>query len=60
MDKREQRMAVIDKAWRVIYSCKTVEHADAARKYLQLVSQAHPGIDISAMVKELNTLFDME
>lgn len=50
---------LIDKAWRVINSCQTHRQARAAMRYLELMADHHPEIDVSQLRKELATLFDL-
>lgn len=50
---------LIAKAWRVINSCETDTHARAAMRYLELLAQQHPALDVSPLQRELITLFDM-
>lgn len=48
---------IIEKARRVIHSCTTTKQAKAAERYLNLVSERFPHLDIWELRKELNTLF---
>lgn len=50
---------IVEKAWRVINSCETNRHARAAMRYLELLSDQYPEIDVSHLRKELITLFDL-
>lgn len=50
---------LIAKAWKVINSCQTIKQAQAAMRYLDLLSKKHPDLDVTPLQKELSTLFDM-
>ena len=50
---------MIEKAWRVINSCQTPQHARAALRYLQLMAISHPDLDVYPLRRELVMLFDM-
>ena len=50
---------LIAKAWKVINSCQTIKQAQAAMRYLDLLSEQHPHLDVTPLQKELSTLFDM-
>lgn len=50
---------LIEKAWRVVNSCQTHTHARATLRYLDLLAQQHPRIDVSPLRRELITLFDL-
>lgn len=50
---------MIDKAWKVVFSCNTVEHARTAMRYLDLMAERHPELDIGTIKRELVTLFDL-
>ena len=50
---------LIAKAWKVINSCQTIKQAQAAMRYLDLLSEQHPDLDVTPLQKELSTLFDM-
>lgn len=50
---------LIKKAWDVINSCETHKQARGAMRYLDLLSQQHPNLDLSALRKELITLFEL-
>ena len=47
-----------DKAWRVVYSCKTPEQARLAMIYLDLMAEQYPQMDILPLKNELKLLFD--
>lgn len=49
---------LINKAWRVINSCQTPQQAEIAMKYLELLADTHPDLDIGPLRRELATLFD--
>lgn len=49
---------LIAKAWRVINSCETNKQARGAMRYLDLLSDRYPDLDVSALRKEVATLFD--
>ena len=49
-----------NKAWDVINSCETVKQARGAMKYLDLLSQKYPQVDVSGMRRELVTLFEFK
>lgn len=59
---RVERMEdnIIAKAWRLVDSCQTNKQARGAIKYLELLAEAYPEIDVSPMRKELQTLFDFK
>lgn len=48
---------VVKKAWRVVYSCQTPAHYRCALRYLHLLSQMHPTVDVTPLRTELDTLF---
>lgn len=50
---------MIDKAWKVINSCETPRQAGFAMRYLDLLSEKHPELDVSPLRKELITLFEL-
>lgn len=50
---------LIAKAWRVVNSCKTVGQAGVALRYLSLLAEQHPEVDVSPLIRELKTLFDL-
>lgn len=50
-------MSITDKAWRIVASCQTPEHAKVARKYISLAMQADPLFDPSGMLQELELRF---
>lgn len=49
---------VIQKAWKVVNSCQTPKQAEIAMKYLELLTETYPDLDIGPLRKELATLFD--
>lgn len=51
-------MKLKDKAWRVIQSCKTPEHAKAAMRWLDLLGRRHPEVEVWPLKRELELLFD--
>lgn len=51
---------LIQKAWKVVNSCQTHKQARKAIRYLELLAEAYPEIDVSPMRKELKTLFDLK
>ena len=50
---------LITKAWRVINSCETRKQARGAMRYLDLLAQQHPNLDVMPLKRELETLFDI-
>jgi hypothetical protein len=50
---------LINKAWRVINSCQTPKQARGALRYLELLADQHPNIDVLPLRRELVTLFDL-
>jgi hypothetical protein len=50
---------LINKAWRVINSCQTHKQARGALRYLELLADQHPNIDVLPLRRELVTLFDL-
>lgn len=50
---------LIQKAWRVINSCQTHKQARGALRYLELLADQHPNIDVLPLRRELVTLFDL-
>ena len=50
---------LLTKAWRVINSCQTHRQARAAMRYLDLMAEKHPDLDIGTLKRELITLFDL-
>ena len=50
---------LIQKAWRVINSCQTHKQARGALRYLELLAEAYPDVDVSPLRKELQNLFDL-
>ena len=59
---RVERMEdnIVAKAWRLVDSCQTNKQARGAIRYLELLAEAYPEIDVSPMRKELKTLFDLK
>lgn len=51
---------LIKKAWAVINSCESPNQAQIAMRYLELLAEAYPDLDVSALRKELRQLFDMQ
>lgn len=52
---------LLAKAQRVIESCRTVEQAEGAMRYLELLSEQYPSLDgIFELRKELITLFELK
>jgi hypothetical protein len=49
----------MSKAWKVVNSCETASHAEIALRYLALLGEAYPEIDITPLQRELKTLFDL-
>jgi hypothetical protein len=57
----EQQMSeLIKKAWAVINSCETHKQARGALRYLDLLAEAHPDVDVSPLRHELITLFEFK
>ena len=50
---------LLDKAWRVINSCQTPKQARGALRYLELLADRYPDLDVSPLRRELATLFDL-
>lgn len=50
---------LINKAWKVINSCQTHKQARGALRYLELLADQHPDIDVLPLRRELVTLFDL-
>jgi hypothetical protein len=50
---------LIAKAWRVINSCQTPRQARGALRYLELLADRHPDLDVLPLKRELQTLFDL-
>ena len=50
---------LLKKAWAVINSCETPKQARGAMKYLDLLSEAYPELDIGPLKRELQTLFEL-
>ena len=53
-------MTPIDKAWRVINSCKTPEQARSALRWLELFAEQYPDADVGPLRKELMMLFGLD
>lgn len=51
---------ITKKAWRLVNSCQTHKQARGAIRYLELLAEAYPEIDVSPIRKELKTLFDLK
>lgn len=51
-------LALLQKAWLVVESCQTPEHARSAMRWLDLVERADPEINTQPLRQELQTLFD--
>lgn len=49
---------LIKKAWAVINSCETPKQARGAIRYLDLLAEQHPELDLSPLRRELNLLFE--
>lgn len=49
---------VIQKAWKVVNSCQTPKQAEIAMKYLELLAETHPDLDVGPLRRELAVLFD--
>jgi len=50
---------LVQKAWRVINSCQTPKQARGALRYLELLADQHPDIDVLPLRKEIFTLFEL-
>jgi hypothetical protein len=50
---------LISKAWRVINSCQTHRQARGAIRYLELLAERHPDLDVTPLQREIRTLFDL-
>lgn len=50
---------LLKKAWAVINSCESPNQAQIALRYLELLAEAYPEVDVSPLRKELMQLFDM-
>ena len=50
---------LLTKAWRVINSCQTPKQARGALRYLELLADQHPDLDVLPLRRELITLFDL-
>jgi hypothetical protein len=57
-DRKVSFEYLVQKAWRVVHSCKTIEQARLAMIYLDLMAEQYPQMDILPMKNELRTLFD--
>ena len=55
----ERSRHMINKAWRVINSCQTPRQARGALRYLELLADRHPDLDVLPLKRELQTLFDL-
>ena len=51
---------LLKKAWKVINSCETQGQAAIALRYLELLGETHPELDLLPLKKELTTLFDFK
>ena len=51
---------LIKKAWAVINSCETPKHARGALRYLELLAERYPEVDVSPLRKELLGLFELK
>lgn len=62
MEVREEPTpaTLIQKAWKVINSCETHKHAQGAIKYLDLLGDTYPDLDLKPLRDELAVLFDLE
>lgn len=49
---------MIDKGWKVVNSCETTGQAEVALRYLSLLAE-RPEVDVSPLIRELKTLFDL-
>ena len=58
--EQQQMNELITKAWRVINSCETHKQARGALRYLDLLAEAHPDVDVSPLRRELITLFEFK
>ena len=58
--EKEHNVDLIKKAWRVINSCETPKQARGALRYLDLLAEAHPTVDVSPLRRELITLFEFK
>lgn len=50
---------LLEKAWRLVNSCETPQHARGALRYLTLLAEAYPELDVSPLQRELVTLFEL-
>ena len=62
MINRVERMEdnLMAKAWRLVNSCDTEKQARGAMKYLDLLAEAYPELDVLPLKKELITLFELK
>jgi hypothetical protein len=51
---------LLKKAWAVINSCESPNQAQIALRYLELLAESHPDLDVSPLRNELLQLFDMK
>lgn len=51
---------LLKKAWRVINSCETHKQARGALRYLDLLSDRYPELDVSPLRREITTLFEFK
>ena len=58
--EKEHNVDLIKKAWAVINSCETPKQARGALRYLDLLAEAHPDVDVSPLRRELITLFEFK
>jgi len=49
---------LIEKAWRIINSCHTPEQAKNAMRWIELLGEQYPQIDVGPLKRELRLLFD--
>ena len=50
---------LLKKAWSVINSCETPKQARGALRYLELLADQHPDLDVSPLRQELYALFEL-
>lgn len=50
---------LLKKAWAIINSCETPNQARVALRYIELLSEAYPELDLSQLRRELVTLFEL-
>lgn len=50
---------LLKKAWAIINSCETPNQARVALRYIELLSEAYPELDLSPLRRELVTLFEL-